>query len=73
MKTVKLIDFLNLALADKAHFLGRVVKDFAIVSEKVSDQGVIEVVWTYTDWDFNITYLIVPILDSGYCQVVEVK
>ena len=70
MKTKKSINWILLSTEEKAAFIGKNASGFNVVSEKLTPAGVIEVIYSYDDWNFNCTALIVPILDSGYCQVI---
>ena len=72
MGVKKSVDFAGLSLDEKGKFLGKKSKGFIVDSEVVSEKGVIEVTYHYDDWCFSYTCLIVPVLDSGYCQVLSV-
>lgn len=71
-----MVNFTSLSVTEKAKFLGMSPEGFSILSEDISAQGVLEINYTYADWlavDLKAVKLIVPIMDSGYCQIIDVK
>ena len=72
MKVKKSVEWVNLSVTEKAGFIGKRSEGFILISENVTKMGVVEVSYTYSGWGFAVTTLIVPVLDSGYCQIVEV-
>lgn len=71
MKVLPKIDWFSFTnYTDQANYLGKIPDGFKVVSETCTDLGVVEITYTYDTWDFNLTVLIVPILDSNYVQVI---
>lgn len=71
MKVKRTENILAMRLAQKAEFIGREVNGFKLLSESQTPQGVIILEYTYEKWNFTATMLIIPILDSGFCQIVD--
>lgn len=72
MKVKKSPAWSSLNVGEKAGFIGKKSVGFSVVSENVTPMGAIELLYTYEGWDFSSAVLILPLLDTGYCQIVEV-
>ena len=72
MKARKNVNFKELTLTEKAEFLGKNPNGFSVIEEKITEGGVVEVIYTYDGWGFEVVALIAPILDSGYCQIISI-
>lgn len=74
MEAVNIEYWKNFTDEEKADLFGYHSEGFIILSEKETPKGVLEVVFTYNNWErLSIVRLLVPILDSGYYQIIEVK
>lgn len=71
MRVKKIENILAMSLAQKAEFIGKEANGFKLLSESQTPQGVIILEYTYEKWNFNAKMLIIPILDSGFCQIVD--
>ena len=76
MNLVKIENWSNLTTEEKAGLFKHRPEGFIILSEKKTPKGVLEVVFTYnsSDWvGVSRIRVLVPLLDSGYYQIIEVK
>ena len=76
MKVKKQVKFAGLDVVGKAGFIGYKPEGLIIVSEVSKPSGSVEFEFTYQSWvDSNLspaTILIIPILDTDYCQIIKV-